>query len=120
MVNNIKMTNGTNGIPSCALISYFLKGKDDAEKVLVFTVHQRNWEAIEGDLKEWLEANWDRWEEEQPDWFTDAWKSQLPDELLSAVELRRQKMVGGGQRRRSSLSELIGGTQVREERGLTR
>jgi hypothetical protein len=30
------------------------------------------------------------------------------------VELRRQKMVGGGQRRRSSLGEVIGGRGVVE------
>jgi hypothetical protein len=97
-------------------MDYFLMD-EDANKAIVFTSNRKQWSAIEGDVKDWVQSNWERWEDEQPDWFTEAWKSNIDDDWLSAEELKRQNIAGGGQRRRSS---LLGGLQPeggRERRG---
>jgi hypothetical protein len=61
-------------------------------------------------VQEWIKDNWNRWEEEQPLWFTEALKLRLDDGLLPAAELVRQKAAVGGSRRRTSVfQELVGG-----------
>jgi hypothetical protein len=85
---------------------FFLKGETDEVKSAVTGCNRKQWKKIEGEVKEWVQDNWEQWEEEKPGWFTEAWKSQVPDDWLTAAELRRQKMLGGGQRRRSSLGSL--------------
>jgi hypothetical protein len=97
--------------------AYFLEGKTDLEKAAMFTISMKKWKPVEQEAKLWVQDSWEGWEEEQPAWFTEVWKSRVPDDWLSAVELRRQKLAGGGQRRRSS---LFGGlTSVTEKRGNT-
>ena len=86
------------------------------EKADMFTINKRKWERVEDVAKEWIQDNWFRWEEESPAWFTEAWKSNIPDDWLTPEELSRQKLAGGGQRRRSSVGEMLGGS-VRERRG---
>ena len=54
--------------------------------------------------------NWEGWEEKKPGFFTENFKASLDDDWLTPVELRRQKVAGGGLRRRSSLGELMGGS----------
>ena len=71
------------------------------------------WRSIRDEVKEWVQANWYRWEQEQPDWWTDALKGSIPDDMLPAPALKEEKKKGGGERRRSSLRnvmELTGGS----------
>jgi hypothetical protein len=96
--------------------NFFLKGETDDVKSAVLGCNRKQWKAIEGDVKAWVLDGWDEWEETTPGFFTDVFKSSLDDDWLSAAELRKQKVAGGGQRRRSSLGELMGGS-VRERRG---
>jgi hypothetical protein len=95
---------------------FFLRGKTDDVKAGVIGCNRKQWEAIEGDVKAWVLDGWEEWEDTSPEWFTDVFKSSLDDDWLSEAELTRQKAAGGGQRRRSSLGELMGGS-VRERRG---
>jgi hypothetical protein len=89
---------------------YFLEGKTDLEKAAMFTINRSKWKAIEGEAKVWVQDNWGTWEDEQPEFFTEAWKSRIPDDWLSTTELMRQKMAGGGERRRSSFAGLMEGS----------
>jgi hypothetical protein len=66
------------------------------------------WLSIRPDVKAWTLENWERWEEEQPTWCTDAWKSSVDDDMVPPASLVRMK-GGGVQRRRSSLGDLLGG-----------
>ena len=93
-----------------------LKSKTDLEKADMLTVSKKKWKTIEGEAKEWVQDNWEVWEDEQPEWFTEVWKSRIPDDWLSAAELRKQKMAGGGQRRKSSVFGELAGSSVRERR----
>ena len=63
------------------------------------------WVEIRPAVKAWCLENWERWEQEKPDWFTETWKSKLDDDMVPPESLRRLKMAGGGKRRRNSLSE---------------
>ena len=46
----------------------------------------------------------------QPDWFTDVWKDSLDDDFLPPEVLRDMKVIGGGERRQTSVAEMIGGS----------
>ena len=63
------------------------------------------------DVKEWVQANWYRWEEEQPEWWTDAVKGSIPDDMLPAPALKEEEKKGGGSRRRSSLGDIMAVTE---------
>jgi hypothetical protein len=91
--------------------NFFLRRETDSGKCEVMLHNKKQWKAIEPDVKEWVMDGWENWEEEKPSWFSEAWKSRIPDDWLPPAELRRQKINGGGKRRRSSIGELIGSAQ---------
>jgi hypothetical protein len=94
-------------------VSFFLKGDTDAKRVKPLRLNEKKWRKIRPQMKAFVLANWERWEEEEPEFFTEVWKSRVPDNMLPPDEMRKQKAAGGGQRRKSS---LVGGS-VRERRG---
>ena len=83
-------------------MSHFLKN-DDATKSLVFTNHPDLWKKIAQAVKEWTFANWSKWEEEKPEWFTEHFKEKVPDHFIPKVALEvLNKLSVGGMRGRSS------------------
>jgi hypothetical protein len=90
-------------------VSFFLKGDTDAKRVKPLRLNKNKWKKIRPQMKEFVLDNWERWEGEQPEWFTQVWKASIDDDMLPAAELRKQKLVGGGQWRRSSLGGLLVG-----------
>jgi hypothetical protein len=95
-------------------MSFFLKGDTDAKRVKPLRINKNKWRKIRPEMKEFVLANWDKWDEERPEFFSDAFKARVDDDMVPAAELKKQKVLGGGQRR-SSLSELMGGgASVRE------
>jgi hypothetical protein len=97
-------------------MSFFLKGDTDAKRVKPLRLNKHMWKKIEPQVKDFVLTNWDKWEEEKPEWFTEAWKSRLDDSWLSEAELWRQVNEGGGQRRRSSLAEIMGAVAAQGRR----
>jgi hypothetical protein len=87
--------------------SRFINGAGDETKKDIHLFNKRQWLSIRLDVKAWTMENWERWEEEKPVWFNDAWKSTLDDDMIPPASLR--KMNGGSQRRRSSLGDILGG-----------
>jgi hypothetical protein len=86
--------------------SKFLREGDENKKA-VFKYNKRLWLSIRSDVKAWTLENWERWEEERPAWFSDAWKEGVDDDMIPAASLR--KLNGGGsERRRSSLGDALG------------
>ena len=83
-------------------MSYFLGHVDDATKSLVFARHIDHWKKIAKEVKAWTLANWRRWEEEKPEWFTEHFKESVPDEFIPKMSLEELNKKGGGERRRSS------------------
>ncbi|GMI33215.1 hypothetical protein TeGR_g6242 [Tetraparma gracilis] len=85
--------------------SKFLREGDENKKE-VFEYNKKQWLRIRGDVKVWIVENWERWEEEKPEWFCDAWKAKVDDDMIPADSLR--KMKTGQERRRSSLGDILG------------
>jgi hypothetical protein len=88
-------------------MSFFLNGPTDLAKTKTLGCNRKMWKPIEDEVKVWIFDGWEGWEEEKPGWFTEVFKASLDDDWLSAAELRRQKVEGGGQRRRSSLGQVM-------------
>jgi hypothetical protein len=45
-------------------------------------------------VKAWVKANWDRWEEEKPNWFDDAMRARVPVEYIpESGDARRRESV---------------------------
>jgi hypothetical protein len=87
-------------------MAYFLEGESDDIKIEVFYNSRHHWVSIEGKIKKWVEINWAKWEEEQPEWFTDVVKAKVPvDFIPSDGDARRRESV----RRASVDAEAEGG-----------
>jgi hypothetical protein len=86
--------------------SKFLREGDENKKA-VFKYNKKLWLSIRDDVKEWTLENWERWEEEQPEWFSDAWKAGVDDDMIPAGSLRKLRGAGSS-RRRSSLGDILG------------
>ena len=74
--------------------------------MLLVKVHPSLLRLIAPEARIWIDQNWKRWTKDNPDWFTDRWKRGLPDSVLSQ---QVRKRLGGESRRRSTLSEQLGG-----------
>ena len=72
-----------------------------------FNCHESHTASVRDDVKVWVHANWYRWEEEKPAWWTDAMKGSIPNDMLPAPALKEEEKKGGGVRRRSSLGEVL-------------
>jgi hypothetical protein len=86
-------------------IAYFLEGESDAIMFSVFKRSRHHWVSIEGEIKKWVGLNWAKWEEEQPEWFTDVMKAKVPVDFIPAGgDARRRESV-----RRASVGGAYGG-----------
>jgi hypothetical protein len=87
-------------------MAYFLEGENDATKIKVLGHSRHHWVSIEGEIKKLVKLNWAKWEEEQPEWFTDVRKATVPVEFIpSDGDARRRESV----RRASVDAEAEGG-----------
>jgi hypothetical protein len=65
------------------------------------------WAPIREDVKAWTLENWERWEEEKPEFFDDNLQASVDDDMIPAASLRMMKMAGGERRRSVSLSLVM-------------
>ena len=87
-------------------MAYFIEGKSDEIKIQSLAKSRHHWVASEKELSKWVELNWAKWEEEQPEWFTDVLKATVPvDFIPSDGDARRRESV----RRASVDAEAEGG-----------
>jgi hypothetical protein len=83
----------------------FLNCKTDAQKCRIFLINTRYWKAVYPQLSEWVFINFERWQVEKEEWFTEDLIARIPDEMIPA---RNLELLGGVLRRRSSLKEQLG------------
>jgi len=69
----------------------------------VFYSHRIYYQHFKGELKIWLGNNWDKWNEDQPDWFTACAIASVPPDMLPETALRS---MGGVLGRRLSIDEM--------------
>jgi hypothetical protein len=62
----------------------FLEGTTDVMKADVFTNNKTHWSPISDKVASWVKEGWATWEEEKPEWFTDIWKSIVPEDMKPA------------------------------------
>ena len=75
-------------------IKNFREGDYDVKANYTFLRSKHHWKANEEEVKDWVEANWDRWEEEKPDWFDNAMRASVPIEYIpGAGDARRRESV---------------------------
>jgi hypothetical protein len=87
-------------------MAYFLEGQSDATQIKVFESSRHHWVSIEEEIKKWINLNWAKWEEEQPEWLTDVTKATVPVDFIPADgDARRRESV----RRASVDAEAQGG-----------
>ena len=78
--------------------SFFLDNEgNDGTRITIFDYNFAHWQGLEEDIKEWTMANFQRWEDERPEWFTPVVKASMPERFKPAT-IRRQ-ITGGTQRR---------------------
>ena len=56
--------------------------EDESVKAGVFKKNKKMWRAIREDVKEWVQANWWRWKEEKPEWFSEAWIGRVDADMI--------------------------------------
>ena len=64
----------------------FLEGTD-VMKADIFANNKTIWWPIRDKITAWVNAEWARWEEEKPDWFTDQWKASVPEDMKPAKKM---------------------------------
>jgi hypothetical protein len=74
-------------------VKNFREGSDAVKAKYTFKYSKHHWKANEEEVKAWVKANWDRWEEEKPDWFDDAMRARVPIEYIPTKESRRAESV---------------------------
>ena len=79
----------------------------DETRMRVHRHNRRMWASIREDVRLYMAESWERWEEEEPEWFTPAWIARVDDDMIPKAVLPRLHKAGGGKRRRSSLGELL-------------
>ena len=78
----------------------FLDGSD-VMKSIVFKNNKTHWSPIKEKVAAWVNEGWATWEEEKPDWFTDQWKSVVPEDMKPA---KKTGDVDSGQDSRNNMA----------------
>jgi hypothetical protein len=88
-------------------LARFSNSNDDKKKAkAIFENSNHYWKSIEEEVRTWVQANWERWEDEKPEWFDDAMRARVPVEYIpGAGDARRRESV----RRASVDAEAQGG-----------
>ena len=87
------------------VLDIYRSATTDGEKFAIFFNHSSFYKTEEEDLKKWLSENWEKWEEEKPDWFIAIHIACIPDDLLP-VQAKR-KLGGTKLERRKSIAAEI-------------
>ena len=80
---------------------------------------------IRDKIASWVKSEWRRWEEEKSDWFTDQWKSTVPEDMTpklndenDSVEetTEEAEKEGDGEqnvRKKSLVEQMLDGNELR-------
>ncbi len=101
------LETGVQGCQAC----FLNESNSDEVRLYITNFNRRMWQSILPQVKNFIVGNWERWEREEPDWFTEDFKARLDRDLLPKHELQRQIKLAGGSARRPSIFKKMGGTQ---------
>jgi hypothetical protein len=87
-------------------VKNFKAGSDAGKARYTFLTSKHHWKANKDEVRAWVEANWENWEEEKPNWLDDAMRARVPIEYIpGAGDARKRESV----RRASVDAEAEGG-----------
>ena len=94
--------------------SYFLDNEDEALKSCIILMQPYQWKEIREDVKEWVNDNWWKWQQEKPDFFTETFIQSVPKDMIpeDARRERAREESAIPLRRRSSLQMIAGSLAV--------
>jgi hypothetical protein len=88
------------------VLARFSNSNDDKKKArAIFGNSKHYWKSIEEEVRTWVQANWERWEDEKPDWFDETMRTRVPVEYIPGAASRRKESA----RRASVDAEAEGG-----------
>ena len=85
-------------------VKNFREGTEAVKAKYTFKYSKHHWISIEEEVRAWVEANWEKWEEEKPEWFDDAMKAKVPVDYIPTAEAKQRESL----RRASVDAEAIG------------
>jgi len=94
-------------------VDTFHEAKTEAMKFEIFDHHQSYFMSASEELRTWLSENWERWEEEKPDWFSAVNISKIPQMRLPEKYLN--KLGSSKQERKLSIRRKIQEEEVEGE-----
>jgi len=94
----------------------FLNATNDHGRSNVFLNHRSKFAAIEADIKEWMKENYEVFEAEKPEWWTELLISTIPDDFIPKEELKLLEEKGVGGKRKKSVVSLGGRVSLVEGR----
>ena len=65
-----------------------------------------HWKGIEDEVRDFTLANWERWEEEKPEWWTQKLKARVPDRFMPVQSVVALGGVGRERRGSAGLTEV--------------
>jgi hypothetical protein len=93
-------------------VDNYKAAETDSSRFEIFGHHVTYYDSITEGLMKWLTDNWDRWEEEKPDWFTAAAVSNIPEDMLP---MKFKLGLGLDKKeRRESLKKMVGEEKQKE------
>jgi hypothetical protein len=76
----------------------------DEIRMHIFAYNEVKWRSYRGEVRDFTLANWARWHDERPAWFTEEVIQRVPDEFIPVAALVALNAAAhGGKRRRSSV-----------------
>jgi hypothetical protein len=72
-------------------VKNFREGKDEIKAEYSFGRSRHHWITIEEEVRAWVEANWEKWDEEKPKWFDEAMQLRVPVEYIPTSVARQRE-----------------------------
>ena len=70
-------------------IQLYHDATSDRMKIDILGLHPSYHESIRKKIAQWVRENWETWNEEQPEWFTDRVKASVPQDMIPSSEEER-------------------------------
>ena len=86
----------------------FRNATTDFEKFAIFTVHKSYCAPVQKEIKAWMNEEYEVFDAEKPEWWTELLISMIPDDFIPKEELKLLKKKGVGGKRKKSVIGLGG------------
>jgi hypothetical protein len=90
-------------------IKAFRDATTDQIKMNILKLHPSYYKSIRGEVEKWVRDNYETWNDEQPEWFTERVRQRIPKDMIpkkkdqAKKKHTKKKVEEGKGRRRSSL-----------------